>query len=67
MHEVHEYQTRNQSNIYLKKCKFSSTQNNFEYIAVKLFNSTQIYFRNIDNNDKFKIKIKNVLFKKSFA
>ena len=29
-------------------------------------NSIPIYFRNIDDNDKFKIKIKNILFKNPF-
>ena len=61
--EVHEYPTRNQSNIYLRKCKYSSTQNNFEYVAIKLFNSIPMYYRNMDDTEKFKIKIKNVLLK----
>ena len=34
MSGAHEYPTRNQSNIYLKKCKYSSTQNNFEYVWI---------------------------------
>ena len=59
--EVHEYPTRTQSNIFLKKWKYWRTQNNFEYVAIKLFKSIPIYNRNIDDNDKFKIKIKNVL------
>ena len=49
--------------IYLKKCKYSSTQNNFEHVAIKLFNSIPMYYRNMDDTEKFKIKIKNVLLK----
>ena len=39
------------------------SQNNFEYIAITLFNTITIYFRNVDGNDEFKIKIKNALLK----
>ena len=47
------------------KCKYSSTQNNFEYVAINLFNSIPMYYRNMDDTEKFKIKIvllKNPLY-----
>ena len=36
---IHYYSTRNNSDICLDKCKFSSTQKSFDYMSKKLYNS----------------------------
>ena len=37
--EIHEHFTRSNTNIYIKRCKYSLSQNSFEYLSVNLFNS----------------------------
>lgn len=45
--QVHNYNTRNNSNLYPEKVKFSLTQNNFVYNSVKIFNNLPLDLRNI--------------------
>ena len=58
--EVHQYMTRNNNNICLKKCKFTSTQKNFETVAIKLYNSLPINYKNL-NTSSLLHKLKQIL------
>lgn len=44
---IHSYPTRNCSNIYIRKCKYSRTTNSFVYISVQLFNSLPQEVKNL--------------------
>ena len=58
--EVHQYMTRNNNNICLKKCKFTSTQKKFETVAIKLYNSLPIHYKNLNTNSLHH-KLKQIL------
>ena len=45
--DIHYYSTRNNSNLYQPKCKYSATQHNFSYTSVKLFNHLPQAIRNL--------------------
>lgn len=45
--QIHGYPTRNNSNIYIDKCKYTVTQNSFEIVSVNLFNSLPDNIRNL--------------------
>ena len=57
---VHDYPTRNRFNICINKYKYSKTQNSFQYVSIKLFNSIPLNIRNLNINE-FRNKIKCVL------
>ena len=40
--QIHEYTTRNNSNIYINRCKYTATQKSFEFISIQLYNSIPI-------------------------
>ena len=44
---VHNYSTRGCSNIYIHKCKYTKTQNNFETVSLNLFNHLPVNIRNL--------------------
>ena len=44
---VHRYPTRNNSNIYIHACKYSVTQNSFQYISLQLSSSLSSDIRNL--------------------
>lgn len=44
---IHNYLTRNRSNIYVHKCNYKKTQNCFEPISLNLYNSLPNNIRNL--------------------
>ena len=57
---VHSYNTRNNANIYLDKCKYSVTQRNYYYMSQRFFNSIPLNIRNLPVSS-FKKAIQNKL------
>ena len=44
---IHQYPTRNCSNIYINRCKYSLTQNSFNIISLNLFNVLSTHVREL--------------------
>lgn len=57
---VHKYSTRNNTNLYIDKCKYSITQNSFLFFAFKLFNSLPVDIRNLPFR-VFRTRIRTIL------
>ena len=57
---VHNYPTRCNNNIYIPKCKFSKTMNNFSHKSLNIFNSLPQNLQNLPIS-LFKTRIKTTL------
>ena len=57
---LHNYPTRNNLNLYIDRCKYSTTQNSFVIISLKLFNSVPLNIREL-SLETFKRRVRETL------
>ena len=57
---LHNYSTRNNLNLYVDGCKYSTTQNSFVIISLKLFNSLPLNIREL-SFETFKRRVRETL------
>lgn len=63
---LHEYETRNSSNILLPVPKFTLTQNSVIYRGIKIYNKLPTNIKSTDDLNVFKESIKDMLVNKAY-